>query len=247
MAFNRLSSTDAGATFRRDHLEDEAVRILVVEDDDTIADAVMHGLRRSGHVTERLADGESADATLHHEHFDAIILDLGLPGVDGLTLLRRMRGRGDNTPVLILSARDTLDVRIRGLDDGADDYIYKPFEMAELEARLRAVARRAIARSGGDVAVGPLRLKPGERRFYLDGTPLELSPREYAVLEVLLLRHGQVISKAQIQNRLSDWNEELTEAAIELYVHRIRRKLSGSIATIRTVRGFGYLLQSDDG
>lgn len=223
------------------------MRILVVEDDDSIADAVMHGLRRSGHVTERLADGESTDATLHREHFDAIILDLGLPRVDGLTLLRRIRDRGDNTPVLILSARDTLDVRIRGLDAGADDYIYKPFEMAELEARLRAVTRRAIARSGGDVTVGPLRLKPSERRFYLDDAPLELSPREYAVLEVLLLRHGQVISKAQIQNRLNDWNEELTEAAIELYVHRIRRKLSGSSATIRTVRGFGYLLHSDEG
>nr|WP_206370472.1 response regulator [Solimonas marina] len=219
---------------------------MVVEDDDTIAEALAHSLGRGGHIVERLADGASADDVLHSQSFDSVILDLGLPKLDGLTLLRYMRDRGDNTPVLILSARDTLDVRIRGLDAGADDYIYKPFEMAELEARLRAVTRRAIARSGGDVVVGPLRLRASERRFFVDEQPLELSPREYAVLEVLLLRHGQVISKAQIQDRLSDWNEELTEAAIELYIHRVRRKLGDCGVTIRTVRGFGYLLQSDD-
>lgn len=223
------------------------MRILVVEDDDTIAEALGYCLSRSGHIVERLADGEAADLTLRSQSFDSIILDLGLPKLDGLSVLRYLRDRGDNTPVLILSARDTLDVRIRGLDAGADDYIFKPFEMAELEARLRAVTRRAIARSGGDVSVGPLRLKSSERRFFIDEQPLELSPREYAVLEVLLLRHGQVISKAQIQDRLSDWNEDLTEAAIELYVHRVRRKLGGDNGvTIRTVRGFGYLLQSDD-
>lgn len=222
------------------------MRILVVEDDDTIAEALMHSLSRSGHVVERLADGAAADQVLHSETFDSVILDLGLPKLDGLTLLRYLRDRGDNTPVLILSARDTLDVRIRGLDAGADDYIYKPFEMAELEARLRAVTRRVIARSGGDITAGALRLRASERRFFVYEQPLELSPREYTVLEALLLRHGQVISKAQIQDRLGGWNDDITEAAIELYVHRVRRKLGDCGVTIRTVRGFGYLLQSDD-
>ncbi len=224
------------------------MRILIVENDDAIADAVVDGLRASGHAVDRVADGISADESLRGENFDLVILDLGLPRLDGLSVLDRARRRGDRTPVLILTARDGVDDRVHGLDAGADDYILKPFEMIELEARIRAVSRRAIARSGGEIQAGRLRLRSGERRFYIGRDPIELSRREYDLLETLLLHRSRVISKQRIQERLCEWHEELSETAVELYVHRVRRKLADLDAdvTIRTIRGFGYLLEAAD-
>lgn len=224
------------------------MRILVVEDDDPIADAVVDGLRGSGHAVDRVGDGLSADETLRGGQFDLVILDLGLPEMDGLAVLQRARRRGDATPVLILSARDDVGDRVLGLDSGADDYIFKPFEMAELQARVRAVSRRAIARSGGEIHAGSLRLSTGERRFFVGREPVELSRREYDLLETLLLHRGRVISKQQIQERICEWDEDLSDTAVELYVHRVRRKLAEASAdvTIRTIRGFGYLLHAAD-
>ncbi|MGQ0502050.1 MAG: response regulator [Panacagrimonas sp.] len=225
------------------------MRILVVEDNEPIADAVVHGLRQSGHAVDRVADGRSADEMLRGGSFDLVVLDLGLPQLDGLAVLQRARERGDRTPVVILTARDDVGDRVRGLDAGADDYIFKPFEMVELEARIRAVSRRAIARSGGEIEAGCLRLRTGERRFFVRGEPLDLSRREFDLLETLLLHRSRVISKQNIQERLCEWDEELSDTAIELYIHRVRRKLADARAdvTIRTIRGFGYLLQAADG
>lgn len=219
------------------------MRLLLVEDDPQISEGLAHALRRSGHAVDHCVSGTEADTALSTRDFDLVILDIGLPGLDGFTVLRRLRGGGKHTPTIILTARDDLEDRVRGLDLGADDYLIKPFALAELEARIRAVTRRSLAASGTDISVGPLSLKLAERRFYLDGLPLELSPREFGVLEVLQLRHGRVVSKAQIQDHLCEWSEELTDSAIEIYIHRVRRKLERGGIEIRTVRGFGYLLQ----
>jgi two-component system OmpR family response regulator len=222
------------------------LRILVVEDDEPIAAALVSNLKRAGHAVDHVGDGVSADEALQGDRFDLALLDLGLPRMDGFDVLTRMRHRGNHTPVLILSALDAVNDRIRGLDAGADDYIHKPFDMHELEARIRAVARRGLARSGDEIRGGRLCLKPRERSVSVDDQPIELAAREYGLLECLLLNRGRVMSKAQIQDRLCDWSEELSETAIELYVHRLRRKIDASVLTIRTVRGFGYLLQIPD-
>jgi DNA-binding response OmpR family regulator len=196
------------------HTASIRMRILVVEDDDAIADAVVHGLRASGHAVNRVGDGRSAEQMLRGGSFDLVVLDLGLPLLDGLSVLDRARRRGDLTPVLILSARDDVDDRVKGLDAGADDYIYKPFEMTELEARIRAVSRRAIARSGGEIGAGSLRLQSRERRFFIGSEPVELSRREFDLLETLLLNRSRVISKQQIQERLCEWDEEIGRAHV---------------------------------
>lgn len=219
------------------------MRLLVVEDDAQIADGLVRALRRNGHVVDSVDRGKSADSVLATQDFDLVILDLGLPDIDGTEVLRRLRGRKQQTPVLVLTARDEVPDRVRGLDLGADDYVIKPFEMPELEARIRAIARRAIAGAGGDLVAGKLRLKAAQKAILIGEAPVEFSPREYALLEILLLRRGRVVSKAQIQEHLCEWDGELTESAIELYVHRVRRKLEYAEVNIRTVRGFGYLLE----
>lgn len=223
-----------------------SLRILVIEDDEPIAAALVSNLKRWGHAVDHVADGRSADNLLQGDDFDLALLDLGLPQMSGFDVLTRMRSRGNYTPVLILSALDAVNERIRGLDAGADDYLFKPFDMDELGARIRAVTRRALARSGDEIRAGRLSLRPQERQVYIDDHPVDLLPREYGVLECLLLNRGRVLSKAQIQDRLCDWSAELSETAIELYVHRLRRKIDPAVATIRTVRGFGYLLQVVD-
>ncbi len=218
----------------------------MVEDDGPIAAALVSNLKRAGHAVDHVGDGVSADEALHGNRFDLALLDLGLPLMSGFDVLTRMRNRGNHTPVLILSALDAVNDRIRGLDAGADDYVYKPFDMHELEARIRAVARRGLARSGNEIRAGRLCLKTRERGVYVDEKPIDLAPREYGLLECLLLNRGRVMSKAQIQDRLCDWSEELSETAIELYVHRLRKKIDGSVLSVRTIRGFGYLLQIPD-
>ncbi len=222
------------------------MRLLVVEDDVAIASSLQRALGRSGHVVDLSPDGQSALVALNCTHYDCIILDLGLPDIDGTEMLRRLRRRRNQTPVVVLSARDDTVDRVQGLDLGADDYIVKPFELDELEARIRSVTRRSIAGRGDDVTVGGLRLAMAERRFHLHEKPLDLTVREFAVLECLFLRHGRVVSKRQLMDAVGGFELELSENAIELYVHRVRRKIEESSCSIQTLRGFGYLLHVDE-
>lgn len=220
------------------------MRLLLVEDDVQIAESLARGLRRSGDVVDVHGTAGEAEEALRSVEYSLVILDLGLPDRDGSVLLSGLRARENHIPVLVLTARDELDDRVRMLNLGADDYMVKPFELVELQARIRAVTRRALARSGGSIGVGALRLDLAERRAYAGETPLDLSPRELGVLELLLLRRGRVVSKAQIQEHLCEWDQELTDGAIELYIHRLRKKLAGTEVELRTMRGFGYLLQA---
>jgi DNA-binding response OmpR family regulator len=190
-------------------------------------------------------DGRSALQAVRQADYDCVILDLGLPDIDGTQVLRELRHQNQQTPVVILTAREDTADRVLGLDLGADDYISKPFDLDELEARIRAVTRRAIARRGSDITVGDLRLSLSQRQVFVGDKAVELLPREFAVLECLLLRHGRVVSKRQLLEQLSGWEGDLSENAVELYVHRVRRKIEHSTCTIRTLRGFGYLLQVD--
>lgn len=219
------------------------MRLLLIEDDAQIAESLARALRSAGDRVDVHANCRDAEQALRSVEYALVILDLGLPDRDGTTLLRALRAAENHTPVLVLTARDELEERVRALDLGADDYLSKPFELAELQARIRAVTRRALARSGGEIAVGKLRLHLSSRHADVSGQLLELSPRELGVLEVLLLRRGRVVSKQQIQEHLCDWSEELTDGAIELYVHRLRKKLRSADVDLRTVRGFGYLLR----
>lgn len=222
------------------------MKLLVVEDDPPIAVGLQRALGRGGNAVDVSRDGRSALGALGSTDYDCIVLDLGLPDIDGTEVLRQLRRAKQHTPVVILSARDDTQDRVLGLDLGADDYIAKPFDLAELEARIRAVTRRAIARRGDDISIGHLRLSQSERRVFIDRFAVDLSPREFAVLECLLLRHGRVVSKRQLLDQISSWDTaEPSESAVELYVHRVRRKIEHSGCTIRTLRGFGYLLQVD--
>lgn len=222
------------------------MKILIVEDDADIAHGLRRALQRSGNTVELSADGRSALVAIGTHDYDCVVLDLGLPDIDGTHVLRQLRHRKLQTPVVILSARDDTVERVLGLDLGADDYVVKPFEVSELEARIRAVARRAIARRGDDLGIGALRMSLSERRVYVQEQAVDLSPREFSVLECLLLRQGRVVGKRQLLELIDDRDADPSEGAVELYVHRVRRKIEHSGCVIRTLRGFGYLLQVDD-
>jgi two-component system OmpR family response regulator len=221
------------------------VRILLVEDDPLLADGLTRSLRQSDFAVDCVHDGEAADHVLAAQSYDVLILDLGLPKLDGFEVLKRLRRRGATTPVLILTARDALADRVKGLDLGADDYLTKPFDLPELEARVRALIRRG--QSGGNpfLTHGQLSLDIGGRRATLAGVPLELSAREIGVLEVLMLRSGRVVNKEQLAEQLYGWDDEVGSNAIEVYVHRLRKKLEPAGVVIRTIRGLGYLLEKD--
>ena len=221
------------------------MHLLVVEDDVPIAASLRRALQRSGNIVDVSHDGGSALTAVGNSDYDCVVLDLGLPDIDGTQVLRQLRSTERHTPVVILSARDETADRVLGLDLGADDYVAKPFELDELEARIRAVIRRAIARRGDDVVIGDLRMSLSERRIYIGEEPVDLSPREFSVLECLLLRHGCVVSKRQLLELIGGGDTDLSENAAELYVHRVRRKIERSGCMIRTLRGFGYLLQVD--
>ena len=216
------------------------MRILLVEDDALLGDALQVGLRQAGYAVDWLRDGAAAAAALAAEQFSAVILDLGLPRLTGLDLLKKTRARGDRTPVIVLTARDAVHDRVRGLDLGADDYVVKPVALAELDARVRAVTRRAAGLARGLLEVGPLVIDPAARHVTYRGAPVELQPREYALLHALALRAGQVLTRGQLESQLYEWDDALESNAIEVHVHRLRRKLSPDL--IRTVRGVGYML-----
>ncbi len=221
------------------------MRILLVEDDKVLADALSRALVQSAHAVDIVATGEDANHALALGIYDLAILDIGLPGLNGLDVLRRLRARRATLPVLMLTALDTLEDRVRGLDLGADDYLAKPFDLPELEARVRALLRRGT-NSTPFLEHGALRFDTVGRRVFHDKRPLELSPRELAVLELLLMRAGRVVSKEQMVNHLYGFSDEVGDNAIEVNVYRLRKKLEPLGCEIRTVRGMGYLMDRPD-
>ena len=221
--------------------------ILIVEDDVVFADALVHTLREHGYAVRCVHSGAAADEALVAEQFDLILLDVGLPGFDGFELLSRMRGRAQKAPVLIITARDALHDRVKGLDLGADDYLTKPVDMPELVARVRAVTRRYHGNAGNDIALGSLTLDANGHRVLLNGRPIELSAREYMVVETLIIWANRVVTKDQVAKLLYEPGAEVNQSALDVFIHRIRKKLGDAKVTLRTVRGLGYLLEPTDG
>lgn len=219
------------------------MRILLIEDDALLADGLARSLRQSAYLVEIACDGRTADRWLESEAFDLCILDLGLPDLDGSTVLQRLRNRKQATPVLVLSARMALEERVRLLDLGADDYVVKPVALPELEARIRALIRRGQGVADPLIRLGRLQLDTIGKRAWLDGNALELTSREWAALEFLASRVNRIVSKEQIAQTLYHWEEDITPNAIEKFVSRLRSKLEPAGITIRTVRGLGYYLE----
>ena len=219
------------------------MRILVAEDDAILADGVLRSLRQAGYAVDWVKNGLEADAALDADEFDLLILDIGLPRKSGLDVLKRLRGRNSHLPVLILTALDGVNDRVRGLDAGADDYLAKPFELAELEARVRALTRRGMAGGPTLLRHGALSYDQVGRMARVNGEPLELSAREVSLLEIFLQRAGRLVSKDQLVSHLCEWGEEVSPNAIEVYVHRLRKKLEAGGVRIVTVRGLGYSLE----
>lgn len=218
------------------------MRILLVEDDDALRETLSRLLMQAGYGVDALADGQLADAALITGGYDLVVLDLGLPARDGFEILQRLRSRRDKTPVLILTARDDISDRVKGLDLGADDYMTKPFAILEFEARVRATLRR---RAGSELVLstGKLSLNPATRHVTLGDDVLALSQREIALLEALLINIGQVVKKRALVQQLSHWDSEIGANAVEVYIHRLRKKLEPHGIIIRTLFGLGYLLE----
>ncbi len=219
------------------------MRIFIVEDDLVLADGLKHSLIQSGYAIDVASNGLDADSILAYQSFDLVVLDLGLPKLSGFDVLKRLRSRGSKTPVLILTANDNTNDRVKGLDLGADDYLSKPFILAELEARVRALIRRGQAGGSAIIAVGGLHFDSANRSASYKEVSLNLSARELAVLEVLMLKAGKVASKDQMLEKLCNFDEDISDNALEVYLHRLRKKLEHTDINIRTIRGLGYLLE----
>jgi two-component system response regulator QseB len=220
------------------------MRLLLAEDDAMIGESVRRGLRQDGFAVDWVQDGRAAEVALADNVHDLVLLDLGLPRKEGLDVLRGMRRRGDARPVLIVTARDAVADRVAGLDAGADDYVLKPFELSELAARIRALLRRRSGRAAPIVAFGDIALDPATHEVRVRGVPIALSAREFALLEALLARPGAVLSRAQLEEKLYGWNEEVGSNAVEVHLHALRRKLPPD--TIRNVRGVGWTIARGD-
>lgn len=219
------------------------MRVLLVEDDKLLGDGIQAGLAQAGFAVDWAQDGVAAELALKTGSYAAIVLDLGLPRVSGLELLRRQRAAGNKLPVLILTARDTVDDRVAGLDGGADDYLVKPFDLKELTARLRALIRRSQGAAAPVLALGGIELDPAARRATFHGEAIDLATREFSLLHELMLNAGRVLSREQLEERLYAWGEEVGSNTIEVHVHHLRRKLAPHL--IQTVRGVGYLMPRD--
>jgi two-component system response regulator QseB len=219
------------------------MRLLLVEDDAMIGAAAQEGLRREGHAVDWVRDGVQAQLALGNEVYDLMLLDLGLPRRDGLAVLRELRAHGNDLPVVIVTARDAVADRVAGLDAGADDYLVKPFDLDELGARVRAVARRRAGRSRPMLRVGELEIDTAARRVTWKGREVALSAREYALLETLAERAGTYLTRGQLEERLYGWGEEIGSNAVEVHIHGLRRKLDPAL--IRNVRGMGYSIPKD--
>jgi two-component system, OmpR family, response regulator len=218
------------------------LRILLAEDDELLADAVKRALTQSAHSVDVVNRGGDADNALSTTEYDLVLLDVGIPQMDGLEVLRRLRARRSIVPVLIMTVREALDDRVAGLDLGADDYLTKPFHLSELEARVRALIRRSHSNASSDLIHGRLRLNMAGRRLYGDDKPLDVSVRELAVLELLLLRESRVVTKQQIVDHLYGWADASASNTIEVFIYRLRKKIESYGVDIRTVRGMGYLI-----
>jgi len=216
------------------------MRLLLVEDDRMIGESVRQGLRQDGFTVDWVQDGRAAELALGNGVYDLTLLDLGLPHKDGLAVLRTLRQQGNAIPVLILSARDAIADRIQGLDGGADDYLVKPFDLDEVAARIRALWRRHAGRAEPWIEHGDLRLNPVTHQTLLRGQEIVLSAREFGLLEALLTRPGAVLSRAQLEEKLYGWDEEVESNTVEVYIHALRKKLGPDV--IKNVRGVGYLV-----
>jgi two-component system, OmpR family, response regulator QseB len=216
------------------------MRLLLVEDDRMIGESVRKGLRQDGFAVDWVQDGRAAELAIGNEVYDLLLLDLGLPGKDGMDILASLRRHGNSMPVLILTARDAVPERVRGLDAGADDYLVKPFDLDELSARIRALLRRQSGRADPVVQIGHVTMNPATHEVLLDASPVALSAREFALLQALMNRPGAVLSRAQLEEKLYGWNEEVESNTVEVYVHALRRKLGQDF--IRNVRGVGYMI-----
>jgi two-component system, OmpR family, response regulator QseB len=216
------------------------MRLLLVEDDSLLGDGLRAGLSQAGFAVDWVEDGVAALHALAGTPYAAVVLDVALPRLSGFDVLQRMRTAGVRVPVLILTARDAVGDRVRGLDGGADDYVVKPVDLVELAARLRALVRRSSGEASPTLVVGDVELDPAAHRVRYRGRPVELKPREFALLQALMLAAGRVLTREQLEERLYRWGEEVESNAVEVHVHRLRRKLDPVL--IRTVRGVGYLL-----
>jgi two-component system response regulator QseB len=219
------------------------MRLLLVEDDAMIGAAARQGLRQDGHAVDWVRDGVQAEAAISATSYDLVLLDLGLPRKDGLSVLRSVRAKGRGLPVIIITARDAVTDRIAGLDAGADDYLVKPYDLDELSARVRAVMRRHAGRALAQVRVGDLAIDAATHQVPWKGRDVAISAREFAVLEALADRPGAIVSRAQLEDRLYGWEEEIGSNAIEVHIHALRRKLDPAL--IRNVRGLGYTLAKE--
>ncbi|MCR9191160.1 MAG: response regulator [Gammaproteobacteria bacterium] len=216
------------------------MRLLLVEDDELLGDAVKTGLTQFGYIVDWVKNGEIARTVVQTESFDLIILDLGLPKVSGITLLHTIRQSNDKTPIIILTARESIDDRIKGLDAGADDYITKPFDLDELGARVRALTRRSLGRADAIIHYGNLTIDPAAHTVCLDGQSINVPRREFALLQKLVESSGHVLSREQLMQSMYSWDEEVDSNALEVHIHNLRKKLNAHF--IRTIRGVGYLV-----
>lgn len=219
------------------------MRILIAEDDPAIASGLCDSLIESGHAVDRVNRGNDADAALRDDTYDLVVLDLGLPKLDGLSVLQRARSRGASAAILVVTAREGVAERVRALDSGADDYLIKPFVLEEFAARVRALLRRRVNQGIPMVSIGRLRIDLAGRRGWNGEVALDLTGREFALLDALLSRRGRLVSREQLTETLCTWEQDITNNGLDIAIHRLRRKLEGTDVGIRTIRGLGYVVE----
>ena len=217
------------------------MRILVVEDDPMLGEGIVEGLKQHNYAVDLIPDGKHAEMALDTEPYDAVVMDIGLPSKDGVSIVKSIRTKGNHVPVLLLTARDTVGDRVQGLDSGADDYLTKPFDLTELLARMRALVRRSVGRTDPKIKFDALELDPAAQTLTINGDFVKLSRREFALLECLLENLGKVVSKTKLVEKLYGWDEEVDSNTLEVHIHNLRKKIGNQY--IKTIRGVGYIVQ----